>query len=159
MTQAVTQSPALRRFALAKLFIDMVGTTGFEPATSSVSRKRSNQLSYAPEWNSRYPVRSGNREPSDGKPDPIGSLTGLRQPAKGILLPPAWGATAQIGLTLPRSILAVPRRGLHPYCTIIAKEARIFARVCPRDAVGQAGAASNNLNEMDRLEWMRSPSF
>jgi hypothetical protein len=26
----------------------MVGTTGFEPATSSVSRKRSNQLSYAP---------------------------------------------------------------------------------------------------------------
>ena len=28
----------------------MVGTTGFEPATSSVSRKRSNQLSYAPAW-------------------------------------------------------------------------------------------------------------
>ena len=27
----------------------LVGTTGFEPATSSVSRKRSNQLSYAPE--------------------------------------------------------------------------------------------------------------
>ena len=27
---------------------DMVGTTGLEPATSSVSRKRSNQLSYAP---------------------------------------------------------------------------------------------------------------
>jgi hypothetical protein len=26
----------------------LVGTTGFEPATSSVSRKRSNQLSYAP---------------------------------------------------------------------------------------------------------------
>ncbi len=26
----------------------MVGTTGLEPATSSVSRKRSNQLSYAP---------------------------------------------------------------------------------------------------------------
>src|ERR1035437_4302061 len=32
----------------AKLLINMVGTTGFEPATSSVSRKRSNQLSYAP---------------------------------------------------------------------------------------------------------------
>ena len=30
------------------LLINMVGTTGFEPATSSVSRKRSNQLSYAP---------------------------------------------------------------------------------------------------------------
>ena len=28
--------------------INMVGTTGLEPATSSVSRKRSNQLSYAP---------------------------------------------------------------------------------------------------------------
>ena len=27
---------------------NLVGTTGFEPATSSVSRKRSNQLSYAP---------------------------------------------------------------------------------------------------------------
>ena len=32
----------------AKCLINMVGTTGFEPATSSVSRKRSNQLSYAP---------------------------------------------------------------------------------------------------------------
>jgi hypothetical protein len=32
----------------SKLLINMVGTTGFEPATSSVSRKRSNQLSYAP---------------------------------------------------------------------------------------------------------------
>ena len=32
----------------AKLVINMVGTTGLEPATSSVSRKRSNQLSYAP---------------------------------------------------------------------------------------------------------------
>ena len=31
-----------------KLLKIMVGTTGFEPATSSVSRKRSNQLSYAP---------------------------------------------------------------------------------------------------------------
>ena len=31
-----------------KLLKNMVGTTGFEPATSSVSRKRSNQLSYAP---------------------------------------------------------------------------------------------------------------
>ena len=30
------------------LNLNMVGTTGFEPATSSVSRKRSNQLSYAP---------------------------------------------------------------------------------------------------------------
>jgi hypothetical protein len=32
----------------SKLLKIMVGTTGFEPATSSVSRKRSNQLSYAP---------------------------------------------------------------------------------------------------------------
>src|ERR1039458_1788403 len=31
-----------------KSLINMVGTTGFEPATSFVSRKRSNQLSYAP---------------------------------------------------------------------------------------------------------------
>jgi hypothetical protein len=34
--------------AYRKLLKNMVGTTGFEPATSSVSRKRSNQLSYAP---------------------------------------------------------------------------------------------------------------
>jgi hypothetical protein len=34
--------------AMLEFEVYMVGTTGFEPATSSVSRKRSNQLSYAP---------------------------------------------------------------------------------------------------------------
>src|ERR1039457_5132198 len=48
MTQTVTQNLRLRSSGPCKLLIDMVGTTGFEPATSSVSRKRSNQLSYAP---------------------------------------------------------------------------------------------------------------
>ena len=38
----------LNGFGRCKPLINMVGTTGFEPATSSVSRKRSNQLSYAP---------------------------------------------------------------------------------------------------------------
>jgi hypothetical protein len=33
---------------LKPLILSMVGTIGFEPTTSSVSRKRSNQLSYAP---------------------------------------------------------------------------------------------------------------
>jgi hypothetical protein len=33
-----------------KLLKIMVGTIGFEPTTSSVSRKRSNQLSYAPAY-------------------------------------------------------------------------------------------------------------
>ena len=33
------------RFAMLK---KLVGTSGFEPPTSSMSRKRSNQLSYAP---------------------------------------------------------------------------------------------------------------
>jgi hypothetical protein len=32
----------------SEVWMNMVGTTGLEPATSSVSRKRSNQLSYAP---------------------------------------------------------------------------------------------------------------
>ena len=40
--------PILAGESTAKLLINMVGTTGLEPATSSVSRKRSNQLSYAP---------------------------------------------------------------------------------------------------------------
>jgi hypothetical protein len=43
--------PSCSRRPTRKLFRvcgEMVGTTGFEPATSSVSRKRSNQLSYAP---------------------------------------------------------------------------------------------------------------
>ena len=48
MTQTMTQISAIEPFALSKLLINMVGTTGLEPATSSVSRKRSNQLSYAP---------------------------------------------------------------------------------------------------------------
>ncbi len=39
-----------------KLLKIMVGTTGFEPATSSVSRKRSNQLSYAPVYADRHLV-------------------------------------------------------------------------------------------------------
>ena len=48
MTQTVTQIIGDWPLALSKLLINMVGTTGLEPATSSVSRKRSNQLSYAP---------------------------------------------------------------------------------------------------------------
>ncbi len=42
----------------------MVGTTGLEPATSSVSRKRSNQLSYAPtcELIVAAPLVRGKRE-------------------------------------------------------------------------------------------------
>jgi hypothetical protein len=48
MTQTVTQIIGDWLLALSKLLKIMVGTTGFEPATSSVSRKRSNQLSYAP---------------------------------------------------------------------------------------------------------------
>jgi hypothetical protein len=37
----------------------MVGTTGLEPATSSVSRKRSNQLSYAP-VHTMWAIKVGN---------------------------------------------------------------------------------------------------
>ena len=46
--------------AILKLLKILVGTTGFEPATSSVSRKRSNQLSYAPVL--RLPVVYQDRE-------------------------------------------------------------------------------------------------
>src|SRR3954462_15407933 len=44
----------------------MVGPTGFEPATSSVSRKRSNQLSYAPISILEFPTQwlgSENKNP------------------------------------------------------------------------------------------------
>ena len=44
------------------LLINMVGTTGFEPATSSVSRKRSNQLSYAPEKQLQVVYQDRGRE-------------------------------------------------------------------------------------------------
>ena len=68
---------------------NMVGTTGLEPATSSVSRKRSNQLSYAPvksglilgktDQTSRRGsigiTRQGQSDPSR-KNHPISSLTG-----------------------------------------------------------------------------------
>src|SRR5271165_6392778 len=59
MTPTVTQ--IIGDWPLSKLLINMVGTTGFEPATSSVSRKRSNQLSYAPmlRQHSVYQEREG----------------------------------------------------------------------------------------------------
>ena len=46
-----------------KLLKVLVDTTGFEPATSSVSRKRSNQLSYAPAMRQRlvYQHQSGGK--------------------------------------------------------------------------------------------------
>ena len=47
---------------MSNLLINMVGTTGFEPATSSVSRKRSNQLSYAPACNLIQFIRIGAAE-------------------------------------------------------------------------------------------------
>jgi|HubBroStandDraft_6_1064221.scaffolds.fasta_scaffold334735_3 hypothetical protein len=74
----------------------MVGTTGFEPATSSVSRKRSNQLSYAPasRWlsSNRFQTKAESLfslEPRANqigftlrKTSLLGSLTGLTHPAK-----------------------------------------------------------------------------
>lgn len=112
----------------------MVGTTGFEPATSSVSRKRSNQLSYAPA--SKWPIGSSaksespfsfeqranqNRVYAPGT-SPLGSLTGLTHTAK----PAASAGYDAVGsffdeerilLALPRAVGVqnlVPRGSLPP---------------------------------------------
>src|ERR1700722_8283963 len=61
MTQTVTQNLRLRPSGPSKLLKIMVGTTGFEPATSSVSRKRSNQLSYAPVKATRISLSGSGR--------------------------------------------------------------------------------------------------
>ncbi len=43
----------------------MVGADGFEPSTSCVSGKRSNQLSYAPKWELRSGIRKRPRAASN----------------------------------------------------------------------------------------------
>ena len=61
LSRRFTGEIEMKGFRLArKLLKEMVGTSGLEPLTSSVSRKRSNQLSYAPTRNlivAALPVR------------------------------------------------------------------------------------------------------
>ena len=48
MTRPMTQTSRPQALALSNVLRKMVGPNGLEPSTSSVSRKRSNQLSYGP---------------------------------------------------------------------------------------------------------------
>src|SRR5438270_9745919 len=108
----------------------MVGTTGFEPATSSVSRKRSNQLSYAPKENCRVSPFVQTRPETSillrdcpapevagcavRKTGPIGSLTGLTEPAK--MANRSW-AKGYVRCRKPENRPAVRRELLYDHCS------------------------------------------
>ena len=158
----------------------MVGTTGFEPATSSVSRKRSNQLSYAPiVWqNLVYQHRCNSKRHSlparavvyaDSEVDYwlAHRIAVGREPAGQFLSADTHPTPREI------SVILVPKKGLEPPhpCEYVdlnharlpippLRHERALKHVAPEQAATSSLAnADRGVKFRTRIQWVMAEAF